>query len=202
MTRKLTCGISILLFHFLLAGCATAPDAEDTDNSTRSDVMPPTNNIHFHTEQLARQLFDTIQHLPSKAPVAVGTILPVELENGNALPDDASFGRQLQESLVTLATQAGLTVVEFKTTDSIELKQNRDIMLSRMIEQLDKNIDVKYFLTGTYSQQETQYVVNLRLIDVSSKQILAAATDYVPANVGWHSGNVMLQNQKLYRKAY
>ena len=40
-------------------------------------------------------------------------------------------------------------------------------------------------LSGTYSVQEDGYIVNVRLIDIDSQRVLAAATDYIPDNVMW-----------------
>lgn len=198
----------LFLWGCLLAGCANLPmfaDAEQTPKTTSnnsSTVQPQSNSIHYYVRQLTEQLFDTANNIDIQKRVAVGTILPVALNSGNNLPDAGSFGLQVQESLTTLSAQAGLTVVEFKTMPNINIKQNYDQMLSRQLEQLDTKINADYFLTGTYSQQQNSLVLNIRLIDIKSKSIIAAATDYMPTNTMWSQSKVISRDNSLYRSEY
>jgi TolB-like protein len=160
------------------------------------------NSIHWHVEKLARQLLKTTQTFNTSKVIAVGTILPANTAGGEPLPQDLALGTQIQESLMTFATQAGLKVIEYKAMPSIKIGQQADTMLSRTVSDLNSNIAIDYFLTGTYTQQENSTVVNIRLIQVPENIVLAAATDYVPNNVMWSQSKVSLKNNHIYRNTY
>lgn len=137
-------------------------------------------SLHQHITELARQLFNSSNRLQFNETVAVGSFLPVEDLAGKDVPLNATLGQQIQESLVTLSTQAGMNVIEYKTANSLKLEPNLDIMLSRDIQKINKNITIDYFLTGTYTFSLSGLVVNARLIDVIDSSVIAAATDIVP----------------------
>jgi TolB-like protein len=158
--------------------------------------------MHFYVEQLTRQLLATANNIDLKKSIAVGTILPSSLKTGNNLPANPQFGLQIQESLLTLATQAGLSVVEYKTMGSIKMGNQFDAMLSRDIDTLNSQVQADYFLTGTYTVMEQSTVVNLRLIEVPSNKVIAAATDYIPADVMWSKTKVTLKDEHIYRGMY
>ncbi|WP_188697906.1 FlgO family outer membrane protein [Bowmanella pacifica] len=179
-----------------LVGCASQPITASVQAANQVD------SLHAQVERLARQLFDTSGRINPDAPLAVGTILPSHLQSGKSLPEHQALGLQMQESLVTFAAQAGLTVVEFKTLPAVHINAGQDIMLSRDVEALSGEVDLQYLLTGTYSVQEQSLLVNLRLIELPSKRLVAAATDYLPKDVAWSQGKVMSRNQMLYRGEY
>ncbi|MBC3766757.1 FlgO family outer membrane protein [Neptunicella marina] len=162
----------------------------------------PAQSLHFYSEQLIRQLLITANSLDTKKNLAVGTFIPVNHLDGNLLPQTDTFGQQLQESLQTFATQAGLRVVEIKTTQQIHLSDYQDRMLSRTVEELDESLNIGYFLTGTFSQQQDGMMINARIIDTDTKQILAAATDLIPADAIWHAGKIQQTNNRLSRGSY
>ncbi|MFT7506832.1 MAG: TolB-like protein, partial [Gammaproteobacteria bacterium] len=105
-------------------------------------------------------------------------------------------------SLMTFATQAGLKVIEYKTMPNIKISDQADKMLSRQVNELNPRIAADYFLTGTYTLQETNTIVNIRLIQVPENIVLAAATDYVPNDVMWSTSKISMKHNQIYRNAY
>ncbi|MGS2720627.1 FlgO family outer membrane protein [Paraglaciecola aestuariivivens] len=184
--------------------CSQTSDWEDDTQVLSAQEPAPyynSNSLHWHVEKLTRQLLNTSATFNTARPVAVGTILPSHPMDGEPLPQHLALGSQIQQSLMTFATQAGLKVIEYKTMPSIKINQQGDAMLSRNIDELNTNIAAHYFLTGTYTLQENSTLVNLRLIQVPDNIVLAAATDYVPNDVMWRGAKVTLQNNYIYRKA-
>jgi hypothetical protein len=191
--------------------------AQQVINSTSENL------IHNHITRLANTLFSSAKNINISQSVAVGTFLPVTLrseQSGNeriklekSKLEKIHIGLQIQESFITLGTQAGLKIIEYKTMSSIKLQQGSDVMLSRDIKNLHKKINAQYFLTGTYSEQENSIVVNARLIELSSQNVVAAATDYIPT-VSLRSKQDLMQNKQdkqqittmknnmLYRKSF
>jgi TolB-like protein len=194
----------MILTGTLISGCAITDlmdESEDIVDVTGLN-MHPSNILHRHVEKLVRQLLSTSQLIDKTNTVAVGTILPTTHSNGESLPSHLALGLQIQESLMTFATQAGLKVIEYKTMPNIKISKQSDKMLSRQVNELNPTISADYFLTGTYTLQESSTIVNIRLIQIPENIVLAAATDYVPNDVMWSSSKVTLKNNQIYRNGY
>jgi TolB-like protein len=192
----------VTIVCLLCCGCAATSWIGDNDSVEDNGTASPQTYLHAHVEKLARQLFSTSQLIDTSSTVAVGTILPSTSNVGDLLPTQAAIGLQIQESLMTFATQAGLKVIEYKTMPYIKIGPQADMMLSRNISELNSNISTDYFLTGTYTLQENNTVVNIRLIQLPENIVLAAATDYVPNDTMWSQGKVTLKNNQIYRNGY
>ena len=191
--------LQLILINVFVSGCATSDSTGDNAGLANNH---PSNQLHWHVEKLTRQLLTTSKLIDPAQTVAVGTILPTNITSGGSLPNQSDLGLQIQESLLTFATQAGLKVIEFKTMPNIKVTEMSDKMLSRDVNELNPTIAADYFLTGTYTQQESQVMVNIRLIQIPENIVLAAATDYVPNDVMWSNSKVTLKNNQLYRNGY
>ena len=189
----------MFLIGTLASGCAKT---DVTVSNARPSNAHPSNTLHRHVEKLVTQLLSTSQLIDKTNTVAVGTILPTMDTSGESLPSRSALGLQIQESLMTFASQAGLKVIEYKTMPNIKISAQADKMLSRQLNELSPTITADYFLTGTYTLQENNTIVNIRLIQVPENIVLAAATDYVPNNVMWSSSKVALKNNQIYRNGY
>lgn len=186
------------LVNTLISGC-TATNWQSNKNSTAAPAPYVSDATHSKVEKLTRQLFSTSNTFDSSKTLAVGTISPTMNDGGKALPEDQALALQIQESLMTFATQAGLKVIEYKTRPSIKISNTGDSMFSRNVNELKKEISADYFLTGTYTIQENTTMINLRLIQVPENIVVAAATDYMPNDVMWSQTKVTLKNNQIYR---
>ena len=187
----------------LLSACAVSPFATTTSAQPQPGMAGTAQfGIHHYVAQLAKQLFFTAKPIQLEQSVAVGTFLPTERINGKNMPAKNLLGQQIQESFMTLATQAGLNVIEFKTTTAIKMQHNQDLMLSRQVSDINPYVQADYYLTGTYTAQQKNIVINARLIETQSQKVIAAATDVIPANVMWEQGKVMMNDKNIYRTAY
>jgi len=199
-----------LITVLLLSGCSSINEQLEAYKQLSTPVperlaySPSTTegSVHYHVEKLARQLFDTTNAFDVSRPMVVGTFLPANKMAGEENSGLIPYGIQIQESFATFATQAGLNIVEFKTLSNVQVTPVADVMLSRDVEQLDPRINADYMLTGTYMQQQNSLVVNVRLIRVFDKTIIAAATDYLPINSMWSHSKVQMKDNQLYRGEY
>ncbi len=173
--------VMLVVSCLAMLGCSSQPS--DDARIERNTVALSEQTIHFYVEQMAKQLLLTSQSIRVNQSVAVGTFLPIAELGGKSAPPSNLLGQQIQESFVTLATQAGLNVVEFKTAKAIKMQKNQDVMLSRSVSEINASINADYYLTGTYSYQTQGVVANVRLIEVSTSNVVAAATDLIPAYV-------------------
>lgn len=117
-------------------------------------------------------------------------------------PQQHQIALQLQESFITLYNQMGFSVVEYRTRNSIALRDGGDVMLSREVGQLAARHGIDFFVTGTMTPQQDAYVVNVRMINISNNEVVAAATDYLPNNVLTSADKVHMQNGHIERRAY
>lgn len=175
----------IVLPSLLLMACANLMPFSDENQRNQTSALSELKKDSFHSyiSALANQLFYSGNRLQLNETIAVGSFLPIDDLQGKKLPQGSSLGQQIQESMVTLATQAGMNVIEFKTTNTLKLENNLDIMLSRDLDKINKNIGIDYFLTGTYTFAHNGLSINARLIDVTNSSVVAAATDVIPGYV-------------------
>lgn len=200
----------VFICSFLLLSCAQSPQGsnnsiDNKQNNTADSYVSSASNeemIHQRMKVLANKLFSTAQNIEPSHPLAVGTFLPVTQLGGKLIPSDNFIGHQVQESLITLSTQAGLNVIEYKTMPSVKLQSSYDVMLSRDINELNKNFNAYYYLTGTYAEQTDLYIINARIIELKTQRVVAAATDYLPINIMSTQRKVGMKNNMIYRNAY
>lgn len=192
--------IGVFAAALFLNGCSQTPNEVDTAATPYTEMVAmPEENLHQHMIYLANDLFSTSKELSVRYPIAVGTFLPIKHIDGKSLPQEVEIGHLIQESFVTLGAQAGLNVIEFKTMPAIQLTEGQDIMLSRDIAVLNKEFNAKYYLTGTYSEQNNSLIVNARIIDISTLSVKAAATRYMPLDIAATQNKLSLKNNMIYR---
>lgn len=193
----------LVLASALLLGCANEPKVAVSEEGRVFNKMTVSErNLHSFAKQLAVSMFDTMPKLNTDNRIAVGTFLPEGDLQNNQNAQLVSLGNQVQSSLQTLYTQVGASVIEFKASEYINIADNQDIMLSRTQNDLANKLAINYFLTGTISQVESGFIVNARLIDLTDKRVVSAATEMFPANVNWQENKVLLRDGNLYRSNY
>lgn len=187
----------------ILLGCSSEPViTQPIEAKVFNQTNVSERNVYSFAKQLAVTMFDTMPKLNADNRIAVGTFLPEQDLKDKQDPQLLTLGNQVQASLQTLFTQVGASVIEFKTSEYITIADTQDIMLTRDKSQLSDNLAVDYFLTGTISKIETGFLVSARLIDLSDKRVVSAATEMFPANVNWQQSKISLRDGKLYRSTY
>ena len=162
--------------------------------------MPALGNVEYHTYVLANELFANVR--PARQTrYAVTGFVPVD-----SLTYDETFqhplqllGHQLEEGILTEATKRGFTAQEFKLTNDIIVGEKSDRVLSRDIDQLSAMERVDFFITGTLVYQQEGAMVNARIINARTRDVVAAATRFFPAELFWLDEQVTTRNGRLYR---
>jgi len=194
----------ILVPLLFLSACSSSNDSSNNSHhalnkkgtqSAHNDLL-----IHQNVTSLANNLFSNAKHIKLSQSVAVGTFLPIHLKSSPNLAEQHYVGLQIQESFITLATQAGLNVVEYKTASAIKVTSDADVMLSRDTQELTATVEAQYFLTGTYSEHDNKLIVNARIIEIAEKKVIAAATGYIPMPSLNDRQNITIKNKMLYRE--
>ncbi|GGF53702.1 FlgO family outer membrane protein [Alteromonas lipolytica] len=187
-----------LLATVLLAGCSSAPQNMEMTND--QVPVPALGNVEYHTYVLANELFANIR--PARQTrYAVTGFVPVDSlsYNENFQHPLQLLGHQLEEGMLTEATKRGFTAQEFKLTNDIIVGEKSDRVLSRNVEQLSAIERVDFFITGTLVYQQGGAMVNARIINARTRDVVAAATRFFPAELFWLEEQVTTRNGRLYR---
>jgi TolB-like protein len=137
------------------------------------------NNINFYMRGLMQDLISNLQYVNNTTPIAVTSfvLLDSNLQQTNLL------GNQITESLMHEIHKAGIPVLDFKVTDSLRITQQGDFISSRDFNDLSTNIPIQYIVKGNLVKHQGGYLVNARVVGISSKAVVASAQSFIPAHV-------------------
>ncbi|NRD71812.1 hypothetical protein HQQ94_00785 [Shewanella sp. VB17] len=137
------------------------------------------NDINFYIRGMMQDLVGNLQYVNNTTPIAVTSFafLDSDLQQTNLL------GNQIAESLIHEIHKVGIPVLDFKITDSLSITQEGDFISSRGFNDLTAEIPIKYIVTGNLVKHQGGYLVNARIVGISSKAVVASAQSFIPAHV-------------------
>ncbi len=91
------------------------------------------------------------------------------------LKKTSEFGRILSESLINELSNRGFNVVEFRGQVSVSVSDKGEYFITRDISKLKNTIESTYVVVGTYSRQYGKIMLNARVIDNASGQIISSS---------------------------
>ena len=154
----------ILLLNF---GCSKL-------NCTRfEDILgQPTDLIGFSykiAENLTERATPPLIPQHPDMPVVVTTFV-----DNNDLHRTSKFGRIVQEHIISRLAQLGYTVRELKAAQSLTISPKEgETILTRELDRLQATHEVQAILVGTISQSERILYISARLVDPSTRNIIA-----------------------------
>lgn len=186
----------------LLVSCVQLPE-KPVERQQTAVLQPETavTPLLYYTERIADRLFQDLK------PIAPGAIAVVSFTDVKSLAPDPYnlslnlLGLQLQESMLTVASQLGYQVKELRLASTVKVYSDHERILSRDISELAMQQSVRYVIAGTMNQSENYTTVNARLVDIQSNTVVAAASDLVPSSVLGSAEQVQLRQQMLYRNS-
>ena len=196
-------GLSLMLVTLTACTINKAKDAE----LVRVYEETTSTSIQFHTTQLANQLFDTFRYgnLPKEQfRFAVATFVPVEMLKTDSTQQGPLrlLGHQLEQGMMTELARRGYWAQDYKTTNNLIIEEKSDRVFSRDVDNLVKHhYDVDFYLSGTLTESEQGVVANARIIRVDSKDVVAAATHFIPDRVFWETEQVTTRGGMIYRSS-
>lgn len=157
----------------------------------------PAGSLQGQTEALANQLF---ARSGIQGQVAVGSLVPIDTLRQQGNGRERIMARQIQEGLISAATQRGVQVTEYRTSTQLRLEDEQELMLSRDVADLSNRQQLDYFLTGTFSEVDGGLLVNVRLIRLNSNNVHAAASEFFPwSSIEGDGLQTELRHGQLYR---
>jgi TolB-like protein len=122
-------------------------------------------------EELALQLAGSQRYKVKGQRLILTTV--VDIDN---LYVTSRFGRTLTESLATSLFRHGFGVVEIRKSSEILMKGNSgELILTRDAALLARQQEAGAILAGTYSLTPGSVIINLRMLDAASQQVLSVA---------------------------
>lgn len=164
-------------------------------------------SVDYHTSLLAEQLFDTFRYgnMPKEQfRFAVATFVPVELMKTDSMQQGPLrlLGHQLEQGMMTELAKRGYIAQDYKITNNLIIEEKSDRVFSRDVDELYKHHhDVDFYLSGTLTESEEGVIANARIIRVDSKDVVAAATRFIPDDVFWEQEKVTTRGGMIYRSA-
>lgn len=180
-----------------LSGCSLMNPTISEEKQQKPKAL---GNAEYHTNQLANELFASLR--PDRNyRFAVAGFVPVDSFKPNHDHQDPLMllGQQLEQGLMTEAVKRGFVAQDYKAANSITITENSDRVLSRDVDQLNSVQRVDFFITGTITHQQQGAIVNARIINARSKDVVAAATKFFPGDLFWDTEQVTTRGGRLYR---
>ena len=191
-------------FMLILLGLTSSCSLQHISHQPKSPIVVY-NPIHI--ENYIESLADALvlnSHIDLKfGRLAIGTILLQEQLKKSSEQDYPfdHLGSQIQEGIATYLMKRGIRVVEYRKTNDIVIRNDYDQMLSRDLAYLKTELELHYYLTGTISYEKNEAKVSLKIIDIESSEIFAAAYKNIPINIARNERKIIGHNGLLYRQS-
>jgi TolB-like protein len=193
----------ILVYVFFIAGCQSPNiDIEKVQNelgfgkNLEEDVSEHQLYIHDYVASAALQLFDVLPEDTFISSIIVTSIVESESLERPKTAIEKAFSLQVQDSLLTLSTQAGFSVIEPRLMNQLAINETSETIMSRDVKKLATNVKADYVLAGTYTEETHGVAINLRLINLRSNRVVATATESIPRKV--YSDETMVKYKSGY----
>lgn len=141
-------------------------------------AITPVNPNHFDpvseaVAQMADQMIQGLRHNRVKRlPVAV---LPFKSLRRSV--HDNLFGARISESFIFPMTQRGYNMVDYRAV-SLATTQKSEVSKGRL-PTLQQQYKIYYILTGTYARHGDGIVINARILDVVTRQVVASGQSHI-----------------------
>jgi len=192
------------LYTFLfigLSGCSNTDTVNSADvNTLDGEYISQDDQLIMLTKRLADQLYLNVSPNKQSANIAVGTFTDLTtLEGSQESLALKTLGLQLEDGLMTESVQRGFKVIEYRLRQGLTITKDANLMLSRELKLINAHQNINYFLTGTIALRDENILVNARLVNVNSREIVAAATSTLTSKELGLPNNVSLRAGQIYR---
>lgn len=186
-----------------LAACSLIPEPAPSISTDAPKAAMAPYTVEQYVSNLSAQLSHIKQPFKSTASIAISSFyLADAIDTELAQGQGHGLSQQIQESLITQFTQLGYHTLEYRLENQLNLSPNADAVLSRDVNKLAQRQNIDFVITGTLTRQQHAYIVNARMVDLHTKQIVSAASTEIPINVMWGNEKIQQRGEYIYRSEY
>ncbi|MBG9989652.1 MULTISPECIES: FlgO family outer membrane protein [Pseudoalteromonas] len=161
---------------------AEQKSTQDDANGNQFTPLQHHKTLANYVEQMALDLVDTLEfESDTNANINIAVTTLVDLDS--SLTKSNQLGNQISETLIHQLQKFGYGVVDFKTTQTIDVNSRGDFAFSRDIEKLSEDQMASHVLAGTLIYRSDAVVVNTRVINAHTKKIVASSRKLIPIYV-------------------
>ena len=171
--------------NYDLASMLKTAEQQSTQDDANGNQFTPLKHhktLANYVEQMALDLVDTLEFesdTDTNINIAVTTLVDLD----SSLTKSNQLGNQISETLIHQLQKFGYGVVDFKTTQTIDVNSRGDFAFSRDIEKLSEDQMASHVLAGTLIYRSDAVVVNTRVINAHTKKIVASSRKLIPIYV-------------------
>lgn len=132
--------------------------------------------IQHYVRGLMQEMFGSMHSVFEQAPVAVASFVYLDTDYNQG----TLLGNQIAESVMHELHRFGAKVVDYKVTDYIRITPEGDFAYSRDYKELNDSVTVQYALGGTLTRHNDGVLVNARMVEFNSKNVVASAQTLIP----------------------
>jgi len=170
MIKKIIKSGLLVSLVFGLVGCTG-----DTTNEVAPQKVAVVIPSHGEIDDRIKILADNLLSSSRLTPKEFENIAVTSFVDLHHLNKTTSFGRFLSEGLFNELFVRGFNLVDFRAQESLSINATGEFFITRDIKKINKSVNNKYILVGTYSYMHGKVLLNARIIDNKSGKIVATA---------------------------
>lgn len=171
--------------------------------ASQSPLAQPLNAYQQVADDLAEQLVDQMQqHDVDDGYSQLGLtrwVMADTLQLPHPQDSVSGLSHQLSESLYKYLQKRNVRLVDYRAQDYISLASDGATLLTRDADALNPQPLLDWVLVGTMAREDSGVIVNLRVVERDSQQVLASANRWVPKHLYWTNRRSEMVDGKLQR---
>lgn len=173
--------VATLLTVSLSTACTILPTKQAAHTQPEEKEPTPYQQPYSasFTATLAQQLVDNASIEAKNAKVGVTHMVGVTSQYDRS----SALSQVLSEQLMLELHRRHWNVMDFKTTNFIRVTKNGDFALTRDYLELDEIMPISHVVVGTLSNHRDGVMVNMRLVDINTKNVASVAQVFIPESV-------------------
>ncbi len=158
-----------LLALFIFSGCIPNNIDQEKTSKHMIDTYSFDETIIVIANELTNNLIAKTQ---DTGDIALTSF--VQLSNLNKT---SIFGRLLTESLFHELNNKNIHLLDFRAKQAVSINTNGEFYLSRNIKALNRTINSRYILVGTYSKtMDKNIIINARILNIFTGRIISTSS--------------------------
>lgn len=153
----------------LFGGCTTTYNLNPYTIKENTDLTVIENETRIVTAKL---FSDYLRFSPEKRIPIIFT----SLVNLHDLSETSNFGRTFSELAMTNFAKHNVTVYDYRAKNAISVSEDGEFFLSRDANKIKQTVGESYVFAGSYSVSEKMIIVNARLINIKTGEIVSAVS--------------------------